>query len=114
MKRFLERHHINVSVLPPCVNYDLWKYPKWKAVYDRVSTGIGKFKTTCNFCICAIVKSLLYFASLFYIRTHYNLKVYNVCVLQQNTSTLNFIVNLRKMIFIIYKKLSLAFDVCTK
>jgi len=35
MKKFLDRHRVNVSVLPPCVNYDLWKYPKWKALYDK-------------------------------------------------------------------------------
>jgi len=35
MKKFLDRHRVNVSVLPPCVNYDLWKYPKWKAMYDK-------------------------------------------------------------------------------
>lgn len=35
MKRFLDKHHVNVSVLPPCVNYDLWKYPKWKAMYNK-------------------------------------------------------------------------------
>ena len=36
MKKFLDSHAVNVSVLPPCVNYDLWRQPKWKAVYDRV------------------------------------------------------------------------------
>lgn len=35
MKRFLEAHCVNVSVLPPCVNYDLWKHPKWKLIYDK-------------------------------------------------------------------------------
>lgn len=35
MKRFMDGHSVNVSVLPPCVNYDLWKHPKWKLLYDK-------------------------------------------------------------------------------
>jgi len=35
MKKFLDRHKCNVSVLPPCSNYDLWKNPKWKSEYDK-------------------------------------------------------------------------------
>ncbi|CAK8671149.1 unnamed protein product [Clavelina lepadiformis] len=35
MKRFLDKHRVNVSVLPPCVHYDLWKHPKWKAEYEK-------------------------------------------------------------------------------
>lgn len=35
LKKFLSNHSVNVSVLPPCVNYDLWKHPKWKAIYDQ-------------------------------------------------------------------------------
>uniref|UniRef100_F6YSY4 Uncharacterized protein n=1 Tax=Ciona intestinalis TaxID=7719 RepID=F6YSY4_CIOIN len=35
MKKFLDRHSVNVSVLPPCVHYDLWKHPRWKEDYDK-------------------------------------------------------------------------------
>uniref|UniRef100_H2Z8I1 Uncharacterized protein n=1 Tax=Ciona savignyi TaxID=51511 RepID=H2Z8I1_CIOSA len=35
MKKFLDLHGVNVSVLPPCVNYDLWKHPKWKEDYNK-------------------------------------------------------------------------------
>jgi len=35
MKRYCEVIGINLSVLPPCTNYDLWRKPQWRKSYDK-------------------------------------------------------------------------------
>merc|ERR1712212_1398262 len=35
MKRYMELVNVNLSVLPPCTNYDLWRRPSWRKNYDR-------------------------------------------------------------------------------
>merc|ERR1712131_355528 len=35
MKRYMELISVNLSVLPPCTNYDLWRRPSWRKNYDR-------------------------------------------------------------------------------
>merc|ERR1719419_27465 len=35
MKRFLEHAEVNLSVLPPCADYTLWRRPSWRQAYDR-------------------------------------------------------------------------------
>ena len=35
MKKFLDLANVNLSVLPPCSNYNLWRRPSWRRHYDR-------------------------------------------------------------------------------
>ena len=35
LKRYMESVGVNLSVLPPCSNYDLWRRPSWRKGYDR-------------------------------------------------------------------------------
>lgn len=35
MKRYCEVIGVNLSVLPPCTNYDLWRKPAWRKSYSK-------------------------------------------------------------------------------
>jgi hypothetical protein len=35
LKRYMESVRVNLSVLPPCSNYDLWRRPSWRKGYDK-------------------------------------------------------------------------------
>ena len=35
MKKFLDLANVNLSVLPPCSNYNLWRRPSWRRHYDK-------------------------------------------------------------------------------
>ena len=35
MKKFADLSNVNLSVLPPCSNYNLWRRPSWRRHYDK-------------------------------------------------------------------------------
>lgn len=49
MKKFLNNHGINGSVLPPCTSFDMWKDSKWRELY-RQATGMGLDQDPCPDC----------------------------------------------------------------
>lgn len=35
MKKFMNKAQVNLSVLPPCANYNLWRRPSWRKAYNK-------------------------------------------------------------------------------